>query len=253
MTQLILLDDYRDPQPDLLKEANHRIANQLSMLVSTIQMQIAALRSGPQLLRREEVGTLLRETAGKIVGIAHLHRRMADHHGNGEIELGDYLIEIVGELAASLSLGERLSVRHRSSGGCVVDTDQAQTLSLILSEIVMNAVKYAHPSGLPVAMCIVCARSGDGSIAIEICDDGVGLPEGFDTARDGGVGFKLIRTLVARLGATLHIESDDLGLCLQIALPPAAATLRSNGVIAAASALRAQPTAGETADSVLHP
>lgn len=67
-------------------------------------------------------------------------------------------------------------------------------------------------------MSIVCASLDDGTMAVEICDDGVGLPEGFDPLKDGGLGFDLIRSLAHTIGATLHIESSELGLCFQMAL-----------------------------------
>ena len=56
-------------------------------------------------------------------------------------------------------------------------------------------------------------------MAIEIGDDGIGLPEGFEESRDGGAGFKIIRTLAQNIGAELKIQSDDLGLSFRITLP----------------------------------
>ena len=67
---------------------------------------------------------------------------------------------------------------------------------------------------------MTCMVAPDGSVVLEIGDDGVGLPEGFDHARDAGVGLKLIRSLVEKIGATVEIESDDLGLRFRIVLPP---------------------------------
>lgn len=218
MNQIISLEDYRDA-PEWLKEANHRIANQLAILVASVQAQAAAASKGPPQVPREEVSAILREAAGKIMGIAHLHRRLAETPKNSSIEAGEFLIKLVREVGTSLSLGERLHVSQRLGRCCVVTTDQAHTLSLLLTEIVMNAVKHAHPSGIPVNIQIACDRSDDGFIALEICDDGVGLPEGFDQERDGGLGFKLIRSLASKLNAVLQIETGDLGLCFHLRVP----------------------------------
>jgi two-component sensor histidine kinase len=83
----------------------------------------------------------------------------------------------------------------------------------------MNAVKYAHPSGVGTQIHIDCSRAADGSTVIEIGDDGVGLPEGFDPQTDGGMGLRLIRALARGLGAKLKIESDSLGLSFFLTLP----------------------------------
>jgi two-component sensor histidine kinase len=219
MSQVISLNALRNPETEFAAEASHRIANHLAMVVGMIQAQIGAVHQGPNLLRREEVSDILRATAAKIVGVAHLHRRLAEQPRGMPIEVGDFLIEIIREIGTSLSLNEKLSFRQRLSSGCVVNAEQARSLGLVVGEIVMNAVKHAHPTGIMTDISIACTRAGDGTMELEICDDGVGLPEGFDTGKDGGVGFGLIRTLAHALDAELRIESDDLGLCFHFRVP----------------------------------
>jgi two-component sensor histidine kinase len=78
-------------------------------------------------------------------------------------------------------------------------------LALALSEIVTNAVKYAHPTGLPVEISIASVAASDGGLVLEIADAGVGL--------------KLLRSLVERCDGQLAIRSDALGLTYVIRLP----------------------------------
>jgi two-component sensor histidine kinase len=81
-------------------------------------------------------------------------------------------------------------------------------------------VKYAHPSGLPVELSIVATTAPDGGAVLEIGDDGVGLPEGFEESRAAGKGLKLMRLLVENIGGGLNIKSHALGLTVAIRLPP---------------------------------
>jgi two-component sensor histidine kinase len=205
---------------DLVREANHRIANHLALIASMIQLQISALGRGPETLSRAQVQEMLHETIGKIVGIGHLHRALAHRPHCGDVDLGDYLIESCAALVSSLALGDRVSVAQRLAANCPIAPEQAQMIGLIVGEVVMNAVKHAHPTGLPVQIVIGCSRAADGGITLDISDDGVGLPEGFDMARNAGVGFKLVRSLADKLGATLDVESDSLGLSYWLKLPP---------------------------------
>jgi len=122
-------------------------------------------------------------------------------------------------MISSLSLGDSVGLVQRLSTQCHVSPEQAQPLGLILSEVMMNAVKYAHPTGIPVQIHINCDRKPDGSVMIEIGDDGVGLPDGFDPAKDGGTGFRLIRSLASTLGADMKIESGCLGLSFCLSMP----------------------------------
>ena len=206
------------PEPDLLREANHRISNHLSLLAGAVQLQAGTLARGPEKMSRDEVSGLLREIAGKIIAVGHLHRRLAAQPGRHTINLGDYLIEACATLVTSLSLGGQVHLVQRLTASCNVTPEQAQHIGLMVSEIVMNAVKHAHPTGLPVQISLVCRSEPDGRMTIEIGDDGVGLPEGKDAIRDG-VGLRLIRSLAHALDATLRIESDSLGLTFLITLP----------------------------------
>ncbi len=213
------------PGVDMLREANHRISNHLSLLVGMVQTQANAVARGPETLSRDDARALLQETAGKIVSVGHLHRRLAGQPHKADINLCDYLLEACTTLVSSLSLGERISLVHRLTANCHVSPEQAQQIGLMVSEIIMNAVKHAHPTGIPVQIALGCRREANGRLTIEIGDDGVGLPEGADVTAKGGVGFKLIRSLAQALKADLRLESDSLGLTFLITLPQAVQAL----------------------------
>jgi two-component sensor histidine kinase len=106
-------------------------------------------------------------------------------------------------------------------GDCLVLTRHAQPLTLIICEILTNAMKYAHPAGMPVKMTVGCESKADGTLLVSISDDGVGLPEGFDLRTGGGLGFQIIRALSSEIGATLDVKSDTLGVTFQLAVPQA--------------------------------
>jgi two-component sensor histidine kinase len=93
---------------------------------------------------------------------------------------------------------------------------------LILCEIFINAMKYAHPTGVPLIMVVDCEPSADGRLVLTISDDGVGLPEGFQPEQNGGMGFKVMRSLAAEIGGELQILSTHLGLSFRLSLPATA-------------------------------
>src|SRR5579871_5694772 len=89
---------------DLATESDHRIANHLTLLVSLVQMQRKALSVGPATMARADVIDLLREIAGKIVSVAHLHRTLAHQPHDARVDLGRYLSESCSTLVSSLEL-----------------------------------------------------------------------------------------------------------------------------------------------------
>jgi two-component sensor histidine kinase len=209
----------------LISEANHRVANHLTLLANLVQSQAAAVGKGPERLAREQVQGLLREVAGKVIGIGHLHRKLASLPQDEIIDLGDYLIESSHAFVKSLALQARVGIVHRLDARCPAKAEQVQPVALIVGEVIMNAVKHAHPTGIPIEISIYCGRNAHGRTVIEVEDDGVGLPENFNTATDGGTGMRLIRHLAASLRADLEIHSDSLGTCFRLTLPHDGATI----------------------------
>jgi len=207
---------------DLVIESNHRIANNLSTLVTILQKQVAAMRTGPELIPRQEVVDELSETIGKILAVSGLHRTLTAQPAQGELDLNNVLTEILQAFKTSGIFGDRLHIGSSVGTGCLVESSQAAMLALAFSEIVTNAMKYAHPTGLPVELSITSAPMPDGGVVLQIADDGVGLPEGFVESRDAGIGLKLVRALVENAGGRLETKSDELGLTFSIELSPKA-------------------------------
>jgi two-component sensor histidine kinase len=99
----------------------------------------------------------------------------------------------------------------------MVRPDQATPVALIVSELVTNALKYAHPAGVAGRILVSCRLTGAG-LVVEVTDDGVGLSEDFDPHSDGGLGFRVVRGLARQLGADLVYESSDIGLIVRLVL-----------------------------------
>src|SRR6185437_1465649 len=126
------------------------------------------------------------------------------------VALNAHLRDIANTLVTAFSSEQQPVHIEHSGPDCVVLTRHVQPLTLILCEILTNAMKYAHPSGVPVRITILCEYGSDGVLQLTVSDDGIGLPEDFDTAKDGGLGFQIIRMLTAELGANLDIFSVRL-------------------------------------------
>lgn len=207
---------------DLVAEANHRIANSLTLLVGMVRMQAASLKKRQELLSNAEVRHLLDGVAARINTISQLHRILARAGGDGVISLRPHLCEVTDALVAALSSPEQAVRVVHTGGDCMILMRQVQPIVLILCEVFINAMKYAHPAGAPLIMVVDCSTSGDGRLVLSISDDGVGLPDGFLPERNGGMGFKVMRSLAAEIGGDLQIQSTHLGLTFRLSLPASA-------------------------------
>ena len=205
--------------PDLAAEANHRVANSLSLLSGLVRMQARHVGKAAQSYSSNEVRMMFDGFAARISTIGQLHRMLAHLPPDGTVDLSQHLRDLSAVLVGAFSTEQQhVDVRHHNSD-CHILARNIQPLTLIICEIITNAIKYAHPSGVPVRINIRCEDAGNGELLVTVGDDGVGLPEGFDIEKDGGIGFKIVRTLVADMGAQLKISSGSLGTTFRIAIP----------------------------------
>jgi two-component sensor histidine kinase len=207
--------------PDLVAEANHRVANSLTLLGGLVRMQARAAGKATKPFSNAEIRLMLDGIAARVATVGQLHRMLARMPGDGTVVLNAHLRDIAATLIAAFSSDQQPVHIEHSGPDCVVLTRHVQPLTLILCEILTNAMKYAHPSGVPVRITILCENLSEGVLQLTVSDDGVGLPESFDTGKDGGLGFQIIRTLIAELNATMDISSDTLGATFRLRVPQA--------------------------------
>jgi len=207
------------PPKDIVAEANHRIANSLTLLVSMVRMQAASVRKNTLPLSPADVRLMLEGIAARINTISQLHRLLSHVDADGATNLKPHLHDVTNALVAALSSPEQHVRVNHSGNDCMVLMRQVQPIILILCEIFINAMKYAHPAGAPLVMTVDCTASADGRLVMTVSDDGVGLPENFDIKTGGGLGFRVMRSLASEIGADFQIVSSNLGLSFRLSLP----------------------------------
>jgi two-component sensor histidine kinase len=213
------------PGPDrapLDGEADHRIANNLGLIVGLLRLRARAVSEHPGKMNRADVRILLEDIAARVETVARLHRMLSQSYRNALVDLSVYLRDLSTSLTGALSPAARVHISQHPGDVCAMPPEQVLTLGMLMSELIANSVKYAHPTGVPVLIDISCRQNG-GILTVEIADDGIGLPENFDPAKDGGLGFRIVRSLAAQLGATLHFDSCELGTRVRVAIPVPAA------------------------------
>ena len=200
-----------------LAEADHRIANNLASLGSVIRMQRNAIRKSGKTHTASEVCVLLDDISARIEVTAKLHKCLAQSVNGGGVNLGKFLRDIA-EMIGTFGKGTmNLTVAHSGEG--YIEPRHALHAGLIIAELLTNAVKYAHPTGLPVKVHVHCETASNGSFLVAVTDDGVGFPENFNPATDGGLGFALMRALANGLNAELQFEHDSLGVRARLVKP----------------------------------
>ncbi|ACA19180.1 signal transduction histidine kinase [Methylobacterium sp. 4-46] len=181
-----------EQQRVLFQELQHRVANNMQFVASLLALQRRQAAGDPQraLLALDEARTRL-ET------IARIHRRLYDPDSLDR-PVGEYLQEICSDLIATAGAGEivcRVEIEPLR-----LDLSRLTTLSLLVVEVVTNALKHAFPPGGPGTITIRLDRLGAGRARLTIADDGRGLSAGFDRQVGSRLGFRIVQSLAAQLG-----------------------------------------------------
>src|ERR1700730_5968193 len=214
-----------------LVEADHRMVNDLASLNGVIRLQRGAIGKSGKTFTSDQICVLLDDISARLEVTARLHKSLALSENGNRVNLGGFLREI-SEMIGTLAPQGKMDLTFDNSGAGNIDPRHALHAALIAAELVTNACKYAHPSGLTVKVHIRSETKDDGSFVVEVTDDGVGFPENFDPSTDGGLGFPFMRAFANGLNAKLQFEHDSLGVCARLVRPrysaPYATMLRGN-------------------------
>ncbi len=209
-----------------ISEVNHRISNNLALLASTVSMRATKFDRREEPVEAREVAAVLREIVARITAVGHLHRLLSTRPDSAKVEFSGHLRELCQQFVSALAPPGQVRLVESGSIDCTVSAEHLLPLSLIVTEVVTNSLKYAHPAGAPGKLMIGCRREADGFVVIEIADDGVGLPEGFDFESSAGIGSRTIRVLAKQIGAEIAFDSGPFGLSFTLRLPPADDSVR---------------------------
>lgn len=184
----------------LLREVHHRVKNNMQVISSLLNLS-SETYDDPELLHSID------EVTRRIESMAIIHEQFYESNDVSHIDFPLYLRNLTSTLADD-------NIREQPRPELIFKLDEAKLnlnqaipAGLIVSEFVSNSLRFAfrgsdHPGVLTVNM-----RSlSDHFLEIEVRDNGVGFPEGFDPQTSRSLGMLLVRILSEQLrGAVTYL------------------------------------------------
>ncbi len=194
-----------------IREIHHRVKNNLQTVASLLRLQSRRLSS-------EEARLALGESVRRISSIALVHETLSqDSRQRVSFD------KVAARLAAMLTTGltdpeHPIQVAIEGQAG-ELPAEVATPLALVLSELLQNAVEHAFPSsGGTVTIRLTRAAS---HLTLDVCDDGVGIPDGWSIEGSANLGLRIASTLVeSELGGTLTVSAQADGGTICVADVP---------------------------------
>ncbi|MGE5537051.1 MAG: sensor histidine kinase [Gemmatimonas sp.] len=185
------------------REAHHRVKNSLHLMVSLIGLQSRATT---------DTGTrrALEETATRIHAIADVHDLLQKGPEIGRIDVS----ALLQQLCAFVRFGYDGEVRFVSNAAPHLDAKQATSVGIIVNELITNAMKSAR-------RVVAVSTGGDARhFAVEVADDGPGLPEKFDLRDRNSFGLRAAMLMVDSIGADLAVvRTGETGTTFRLTVP----------------------------------
>ena len=199
-------------------EVDHRIANNLAVVSGVLRRKVRALQDGSRPVSGQEAIGVLAEAAFQVEVVANLHKLLSNKAEERLIDLDQYLRSVCNSAVPALSVLGRIRPEYRLECGRRVVPEFAVSIGLAIAELISNAMKHAHPADGDGEI-VVGGRGDNDQLVIEVADDGVGLPAGYDPMLDEGLGLQLVRATAARWGGIAEFDASEPGLCVRLVLP----------------------------------
>lgn len=185
--------DLQEHQQVLLAELNHRVKNNLQLVIAFLQLAGARAQG-------HEARDLVEATINRILGVG-LVQEYLHQSKTGQVDLAEYLPSL-GEAVLASEGGDTAKLLIEMDS-LWVSFQLASNLGLVLNELITNSIKHGGPSAFPIKLTL--QASSDHRAVLTIADNGQGFPQNALSTRPGiSQGTGIIDALARRLKATIE-------------------------------------------------
>jgi two-component system, sensor histidine kinase PdtaS len=202
-----LKDDMLKEKVVLLKELQHRVANSLQIIASVLMQSARKVQS-------EETRSHLQNAHHRVMSVASMQKQLASD-SVADVELRPYLAALCNSIGASMIQDHNQLSLNVSVDESVTKADVSVSLGLIVTELVINALKHAFP-GDRSGKINVHYHSRGPNWTLTVGDDGIGMPDEAANVKPG-LGSSIVQALTNQLGAHIKVTDAHPGTLVTIA------------------------------------
>lgn len=202
-------EELLEQQKTLLREMRHRIANSLQIIASILLLKAGAVSS-------EETKNELRAAHQRVMSVATVQGHLQASDGIEQIEMGPYLKKLGAGLASSMvGPKQKIDIVVAASLG-TLPTSHAVSVGLIVTELIMNAIKYAFPKPHTSARIRVTFEKANADWKLTVSDNGIGRLANTAPKTSTGLGTALVGALAKQLNAQISEPVAAKGLTVEV-------------------------------------
>jgi two-component system, sensor histidine kinase PdtaS len=193
----------------LYQELQHRVANSLQIIASVLMQSARSVNSS------DETRMHLNDAHHRVMSVATLQKQLAETK-SGAVSLRPYFTDLCASIAASMISDNDDLTLVATVDDSVIDADVSVSLGLIVTELVINALKHAFPGNPKTGRIGVDYKSDGKTWTLRVSDNGVGMPPPTQTPKVG-LGTGIVEALAGQLDARVRVTSAGPGTVISIA------------------------------------
>ena len=217
-----LKDEMLKEKAVLLQELQHRVANSLQIIASVLMQSARKVQSS-------ETRTHLYDAHQRVMSVAALQHQLAAS-SVGDVELRPYFIALCDSIGSSMIRDHNQLSLDVSVDESTTSADVSVSLGLIVTELVINALKHAFP-GDRGGKITVDYHSHGPNWTLSVIDNGVGMPIDAASAKPG-LGTSIVQALTRQLHGVIKVADANPGAAVSIVHAQIAAVQTENAIIA---------------------
>ena len=185
----------------LNKEVHHRVKNNLQVISSMLDLQ-------SQTLHDTRARAVIKEAILRVQAMAFIHQNLYHDDASNTVDMPDYIAMLSDHLFNTYNIHPDNIQMQMQIEPLRLHTDTAVPLGMILNELISNALKYAFKGRKTGAIRVTLQRK-EHQLLLQVKDDGVGLPAGFDPNQTPSFGYEMIHAFAQKLKATLLLDGAN--------------------------------------------
>jgi chemotaxis protein methyltransferase CheR len=194
----------------LLLEMQHRVANSLQIIASILLLKARTVQS-------EETRLHLHDAHRRVMSVAAVQQQLLTSGRLDKIELAPYLSRLCETLAASMIGDSRPITLKVQADDRAASSNEAVSIGLIVTELVINALKHAFPDDRAGGEIVVAHDVDESNWRLMVSDNGIGRPHGQPDTTIPGLGTSIVGSLAKQLDAHVEISMTPDGTLVLIA------------------------------------
>ncbi len=193
----------------LLEEMQHRVANSLQIVASILALKARKVQS-------EETRLHLQDAHQRVMSVAAVQKHIYGGVLGEQIELAPYLTALCETLGASM-IGESraIALQVQAEGGTALSAEAA-SIGLIVTELVINALKHAFVEDTAAGQIVVTYEVAGKNWKLAVTDNGIGNAKAGAEKKTPGLGTSIVEALAKHLAASVEISMTPKGTCVSI-------------------------------------